>query len=75
MITSSDYKVLVEIAEKKGPKKSLIILGVSAWNVGQLEGEIERETWTLSDINMDLIFEKDNTKKWLEAIKNSFIRL
>ena len=72
---SSDYKVLVEIAEKKGPKKSLIILGVSAWNVGQLEGEIERETWTLSDINMDLIFETDNTKKWLEAIKNSFIRL
>ena len=72
---SSDYKVLVEIAEKKGPKKSLIILGVSAWNVGQLEGEIERETWTLSEINMDLIFETDNTKKWLEAIKNSFIRL
>ena len=35
----------------------------------QLEGEMEREGWSLSEINLDLIFEMDNTEKWLNAIK------
>ena len=72
---SSDYKILFDIANKKGPKKSLVILGISSWGDGQLEGEMEREGWALSEINEDLIFETDNTKKWLNAINNGFIRL
>ena len=72
---SSDLKTLVKIAEKKGPKKSLVILGLAAWNIGQLDGEIEMERWTLSEISVDLIFDMKNKKKWLEAIDNSFIRL
>ena len=73
--TSSDLTTLVKIAEKKGPKKSLVILGLAAWNFGQLDGEIEFERWTLSEMNMDLIFEVENNKKWLKAINNSFVRL
>ena len=73
--TSSDLTTLVKIAEKKGPKKSLVILGLAAWNIGQLDGEIELERWTLSESSMDLIFEIEDNKKWLKAINNSFIRL
>jgi len=73
--TSSDLRTLVEIAEKKGPKKSLVVLGLSAWNTGQLDGEIEFERWTLSESSMDLIFEIEDKKKWLKAINSSFIRL
>ena len=73
--TSNNLTTLVKIAEKKGPKKSLVILGLAAWNIGQLDGEIELERWTLSEINEDLIFDMENKKKWLKAINNSFIRL
>ena len=73
--TSSDLTTLVEIAEKKGPKKSLVVLGLAAWNIGQLDGEIELERWTLSESTVDLIFEIEDNKKWLKAINNSFIRL
>ena len=66
---------LIKIAEKKGPKKSLVILGLAAWNTGQLDGEIEFERWTLSEIDDGLIFDMENKKKWLKAINNSFIRL
>ena len=72
---SSDYKILFEIADKKGPKKSLVILGISSWGPGQLEGEMEVETWVLSEINADLIFEMNNAKKWLNAINSSFMSL
>ena len=73
--TSSDLKTLVKIVEKKGPKKSLVVLGLAAWNIGQLDGEIELERWTLSESSVDLIFKIEDNKKWLKAIDNSFIRL
>ena len=40
-----------------------------------VDGEIEMERWTLSEVDMDLIFEIKNNEKWLKAINNSFIRL
>ena len=72
---SQDYNILVDIAESKGPEKSLVILGYSGWGNGQLEGEMERDDWILSDLDSDIIFEKDSKKKWKEAHKNSFISL
>ena len=72
---SYDQKTLVDIAEKKGPKNYLIINGLSAWTVGQLDGEIERGHWNLSEIREDIIFEKNNIMKFIIATKNSFIRL
>ena len=72
---SQDYNILFDIAENKGPKKSLVILGYSGWGSGQLEGEMERDHWILSDLDPDIIFEKESIKKWPMALKNSFIRL
>ena len=73
--TSNDLTTLVAIAEKRGPQKSLVVLGLAAWNIGQLDGEIELERWTLSESSMDLIFEVEDNKKWIKAINESFIRL
>ena len=70
-----DYKILFDIAENKGPKKSLIILGYSGWSDGQLEGEMEMDHWILSELDSQLIFEKESINKWLKAYENSFIRL
>ena len=39
---SQDYNILFDIAENRGPEKSLVILGYSGWGSGQLEGEMER---------------------------------
>ena len=72
---SQDYNILFDIAEKKGPKKSLIILGYSGWGSGQLEGEMERDHWILSDIDLDITFDQETKKKWNKAIKNSFIKI
>jgi len=70
-----DYKILFDIAENKGPKKSLVILGYSGWGDGQLEGEMEIDHWILSELDSQIIFEKESTNKWLKAYENSFIRL
>ena len=72
---SKDYNILFDIAENKGPKKSLIIFGYSEWGNGQLEGEMERDHWILSDIDLDITFDKESNTKWNEAFKNSFIKV
>ena len=72
---SHDYNILFDIAKNKGPEKSLVILGYSGWGGGQLEGEMERDHWILSDLNFDIIFEKESIKKWPRAYKNSFIKI
>ena len=72
---TQDYNILFDIAENKGPKKSLVILGYSGWGSGQLEGEMERDHWILSDIDLDITFDEESKTKWNEALKNSFIKI
>ena len=71
---SQDYEILFDIAKNKGPKKSLVILGYSGWGKGQLEGEMERDHWILSDIDLDITFDEESKTKWNKALKNSFIK-
>ena len=72
---SQDYNVLFDIAENRGPEKSLVIFGYSGWGSGQLEGEMERDHWILSDIDLNITFDKESNTKWNEAFKNSFIKV
>ena len=72
---SQDYTILFDIVKNNGPKKSLVILGYSGWGSGQLEGEMERDHWILSDLDPNIIFDKDSKGKWKEAYKNSFIKI
>ena len=72
---SQDYNILFDIAENKGPEKSLIIFGYSGWGSGQLEGEMERDHWILSDIDLNIIFDEESNAKWNKAYKNSFIKI
>ena len=72
---SKDYEVLLDIAKNKGPEKSLIIFGYSGWGNGQLEGEMERDHWILSDINLNIVFDENLNNKWDEAYKNRFIKI
>ena len=72
---TQDYNILFDIAENKGPEKSLVIFGYSGWGSGQLEGEMERDHWILSNINLDITFDEESNKKWNNAFKNSFIKV
>ena len=72
---SQDYNILLDIAENKGPEKSIIIFGYAGWGSGQLEGEMERDHWILSDIDLDITFDEESNTKWNKAYKNSFIKI
>ena len=72
---SSNHQILIDIADQKGPKNFIIVRGLSAWNKGQLDGEIDKGMWNLSEIDENIVFERINKKKHNMATERSFIRL
>ena len=72
---SNDLQILIDISESNGPKNSLIIIGISAWADSQLEGELERNQWSLGEFDSNLIFKDENKSKWNSAMKRVFVPL
>lgn len=64
---SGSLNILKVIAEGRGPKRSLVALGYAGWSAGQLESEIQENSWISVPASTDLIFERANAKKWERA--------
>lgn len=60
--------VLEQLAQGRGPERSLLALGYSGWGPGQLEGEIAGNGWLICDATPELVFDLANGEKWPEAL-------
>jgi putative transcriptional regulator len=67
---TSNLQVLRDIAVGKGPKKSLLALGYAGWEAGQLEAEIEANSWITVPASSKLVFDTDDKAKWEQAAKS-----
>lgn len=61
--------VLEALARGSGPKQALLALGYAGWGPGQLESEIGRNDWLVSDPEEDLIFSLPDRAKWAGALR------
>lgn len=61
--------ILEDIATGAGPKRSMLGLGYSGWGPGQLEGELMRNGWLVSDATDDILFGRAAEHKWTAALK------
>tara|TARA_B100000963_G_C22304082_1_gene527045 strand:- start:21 stop:587 length:567 start_codon:yes stop_codon:yes gene_type:complete len=66
-------EIITDIARNKGPKKYFISLGYSGWGPGQLEDEIKKNSWINLSEELDLLFDIESEKKWVNAIKKTGI--
>lgn len=53
-----------EILLGNAPEKSLFILGYAGWQAGQLEAELQQNTWLVHDASYDLIFHNNHEEKY-----------
>jgi len=60
---------LKEVASGKGPEKMLFILGYAGWSPGQLDEEIQNNSWLVVDPDPSLIFDADPEEKWTRAVQ------
>lgn len=61
--------ILEDIAEGRGPRRALMMLGYAGWGPGQLEGEIAMNGWLTADASWDLVFALPDCDKWQSALK------
>ncbi len=64
---TSSLDILQAIADGRGPDDYLVILGFSGWASGQLEAELQQNSWLTSSCNADLLFHEKPEDKWQVA--------
>lgn len=62
-------EALRAIAAGNGPQDLLFILGYAGWGPGQLDREIQDNSWLVADADPDLIFHVAPDEKWQAAIQ------
>jgi len=68
LTTSTD--ILETIGSDKGPKNSIVTLGYSGWEAGQLEQEIADNSWLTVIANDDILFHTPAEQRWHAAAKS-----
>ncbi len=64
---TSSLDILQSIAGGQGPEDYLVILGFSGWASGQLETELQQNSWLTSTCSPDLLFHQKPEDKWQVA--------
>jgi putative transcriptional regulator len=72
---TSDPKLIEAMAQGKGPRQSLFVLGYAGWAPGQLEGELLAGSWFVVSGDKALIFGQDADRKWQQAMDKRKIPL
>ena len=72
---TSDTEMIEAIANGKGPRQFLFMLGYAGWAPGQLEDELQAQTWVVVSADKSLIFGEDAEKKWRQALDKRQIPL
>jgi len=70
---SCSVSILREIAEGKGPSHCLLALGYTGWAAGQLEAEMEANSWISVPATTELVFQAGNSDKWKLAAQSNGI--
>ncbi len=61
--------ILEAIANKNGPEKFILALGYSGWISGQIEREMQTNSWVQAHATPEIIFEKDLEEMWGHIIE------
>lgn len=64
---TSSRDILEAIAINQGPEQFLVLLGFSGWSAGQLEQELQQNSWLTTPATEHITFHPDIDQKWQMA--------
>ena len=62
--------ILHDLVAGTGPQQAALVVGYAGWDAGQLESEIEQNSWISVPATADLVFGTENELKWATASKS-----
>ena len=72
-VLTATLDILKAIAEGKGPSRWVVALGYAGWGPGQLDGELARHGWFVTDGADRLLYECDVESRWTAAFRSAGI--
>ena len=70
LAVTTSSNILSDLVSGNGPKKAALIVGFAGWGAGQLEAEIEQNSWITVPASAHLMFNTENELKWATASKS-----
>jgi len=74
MITTSK-DILLALGTAKAPKQFIVTLGYASWGPGQLEEELQTNSWLTAPANSDILFNTPIELRWKRATETLGIDL
>lgn len=69
IFVNASRQILHDIVETKGPSHYHFTLGFAGWDAGQLEKEIEANSWLTVPASFDLLFNTPMPERWEKAVQ------
>jgi putative transcriptional regulator len=70
LAVTASSTILHDLVAGTGPAKAALVVGYAGWDAGQLESEIEQNSWISVPATADLVFNTENELKWATASKS-----
>ncbi len=70
MCLTATVDILKAIAKGSGPDKAILALGYAGWASGQLEREIQSNSWLNCPADYDIVFDGDLENKYARALRS-----
>lgn len=67
-VLTASMEVLQAVASGGGPQKARLLLGYAGWGSGQLEDEIQQNSWLTAEADDEILFDADCQTKWQRAL-------
>ena len=64
---TSTVDILKAIAAGDGPRQAILALGYAGWGAGQLDTELQQNSWLHVEADETLLFDNDLETKWARA--------
>ncbi len=64
---TSSRDILEAMAEGRGPEQATMSLGYAGWAAGQLEDEIQQNSWFTTPVDHEILFSHGQVDKWQMA--------
>ncbi len=74
MITTSK-DILMALGTEKAPEQYMVTLGYAGWGPGQLEAELQANSWLTIDADSDILFNTPIEQRWQKATEKLGINI
>ena len=70
IVVSGSTETLTRLTQEVGDTRYFLLLGYAGWHPGQLEREIEENSWVVAPLDTSIIFEVPVEERWAAALKS-----